>query len=838
MTNYHRFSWSRGLCAAALGCAASLVMMVGGMPAHSAPQLPERPPTPDPTYGLPLPRLKAPAAPAEEAHWIWSDHVAGHQDVYVRGVVTLPRQASSAQVAITADDSFTLFVNGRQVDSSESQELGWKTTHLVPVEKFLRRGRNVIAIHGVNDGGGAAGILARLDIGGKPALLTGAGWKLFSGSPAPAGWNTPLFEDGSWVPATVEAPLGGGPWGAGVDNWPGYHTGAWYMAHMTMQAVAVETPSGADAIQGAKTLIGSGPVHVTVAPTAGGVAEQPALLVDFGEDLAGRLVITGKSDAPSPPVSPTSITTGAPAAAPPSPITVTTGESEEECYHAEPGLNNSGPFPLTLTGTGTATTPFSAFRYALLRFTGGGPVTLTGVTLDHKYYPVAYRGSFSCSDPLLTRIWYIGAYTAHNCMQEDIWDAPKRDRGLWCGDLQVTGSSINVAFADRFLMEQSIRKLREIAQAGRPDSALPTAEVNNIPGYSAAWFCELADFYRYEGGDAFLQSQHEKIISLLEFQKTDFDSRNLFVNPRNDWDFCDWAPDFVQKTPQTRAATDLYIIKGVREAVFLLRQLGDTAAADKYTAWADTLTEAARQNLADAGTGLYGDRLQTNVMAVYSGVATPAQRAGVYEHFLKSDSPIWTAPRQFVNTLDSELLSPYYGYFVLGAYGELGRNQDGLDLIRRYWGEMVRRGAVTWWEKFDPGFPKDFKAVLDRMPILSLSHGWSSGPTGYLTERILGVRPTSGGFKTAEITPHLGDLQWAAGVVPTPHGPIRLNASQQGARTVLRLTLPPGIDAQVGVPGTTLSLNGHSITPTSQSDGVSYLRLKSGGKYVVEGIGE
>lgn len=820
----------------AFACAASLLAMTaGGAQAKSAAQL-SSPPTPDPTYGMPLPHLKSPPRPAAEAHWIWTDHTAGHQVVYTRGVVSLARRPSSARVAVTGDDSFTLFVNGTRVDGSQSIEQGWKKTHLIPVQDYLRRGKNVIAIQGVNDGG-AAGILARLDISGKPALLTDATWKMLEASAAPASWDTPDFDDRTWPTATVEAPLGGGPWANGVDNWPGYNEGAWYLAHTMMRPVAVETPSGAGAIHGANSLIGPGPVHITVNPVDGNAADAPALLVDFGEDLAGRLVINGTSPTPVTPSTPTTPTPGSPASAPAPPtLIVTTGESLEECFHSEPGLDNSGPYSLTLVGGNAATTPYSAFRYALIRFPGGAPVTLTSVTLDHKYYPVAYRGSFSCSDPLLTKIWYIGAYTAHNCMQEDIWDAPKRDRGLWCGDLQVTGESIDVAFADRFLMQQSIRRLREIAQAGRPNTALPTAEINNIPGYSAAWFCELADFYRYMGGEAFLQSQHQKIISLLEFQKTDFDSRNLFINPRNDWDFCDWAPDFVQKTPQTRAATDLYIIKGVREAVFLLRQLGDTAAADKYTAWADTLTAAARQNLADAGTGLYGDRLQTNTMAVYSGVATPLQEAAVYDHILKSDSPVWSAPQKFVNTLDSELLSPYYGFFVLNAYGEMGRNQDGLDLIRRYWGEMVRRGAVTWWEKFDPSFPKHFNLVLDKMPFLSLSHGWSSGPTSYLTERILGVRPTSGGFKTATITPHLGDLQWVSGVVPTPHGPVRLSASHNGIRTLLRLTLPSGIDATVGVPGDSVHLNGRSVPPTSQSAGVTYVHLRRGGRYVVEGL--
>ncbi len=49
-------------------------------------------------------------------------------------------------------------------------------------------------------------------------------------------------------------------------------------------------------------------------------------------------------------------------------------------------------------------------------------------------YPVSYVGSFESSDVQLNRIWETAAYTAHLCMQDDIWDAPKRDRGRWAGD--------------------------------------------------------------------------------------------------------------------------------------------------------------------------------------------------------------------------------------------------------------------------------------------------------------------------------------------------------------------------------------------------------------------
>jgi len=156
------------------------------------------------------------------------------------------------------------------------------------------------------------------------------------------------------------------------------------------------------------------------------------------------------------------------------------------------------------------------------------------------------------------------------------------------------------------------------------------------------------------------------------------------------------------------------------------------------------------------------------------------------------------------NIDESEVMSPYYGYFVLQAMAKLGQPQAGLELIRRYWGDMLRRGATTLWEKFDPVWPEDMKATLDKMPYLSLSHGWSTGPTSFLTETILGVRPTGAGFKTVEIRPQLGDLTWAEGDVPTPNGLIHVRVDRKGDSVTASVTLPANVSATISLGGKSL----------------------------------
>ena len=734
-----------------------------------------RPPTLDPTYGLPLPtQAKASAAFLPSAKWIWAATTRNNQTVFFRRVFGLAAAPRRATLYITADDFFTLSVNGRAVDHSAPDPKDknvWQHVHRINVAPFLVAGQNVLTVRALN-AGGAAGLVARLEMSGRAPLETDARWRVWTGAAA-------------WQRATVIAALTGGPWAnaGGLQGWPGYDASVPYLAHLTLRPVSVEM-LGLGTIKGAATLTGRGPVRLTAHPIPG-VADPVSLLLDFGKEVAGRIQVTGPDGAQ---------------------VQVSTGESREECLRSPWG----GPHLLTCDAAGKAASPYSAFRYARLRFLGPRPTTLTGATLDFKYYPVRYKGSFACSDPLLTKLWYTGAYTAHLCMQEDIWDAPKRDRARWIGDLHVSGRVIDTVFADKFLMEQTMQRLRDDAQDGLPATAPPKNHVNSIPGYSCAWICTLADFHRRLGDYAYLHKQHDLLISLLGHMQGELDDKNLFANKTHAWPFADWSPGFDGDTPLARATTQMFYVRAARDAVFLLREMGDPANAARYTAWADTLTQAARQNLLSAQTNTYGDRLQENAMAVYSGVATPAQEKAIYDAVLDPSSPAWD--KTGTPPYNNGVISPYYNNYVIYAMSRAGHNRETLRVLRSYWGAMLAQGATSCWEAYDPHWPKsDFHANLyadgNHGYFVSLCHGWSSGPTSWLSERVLGVRPIGGGFKTAEIAPDLAGLTWAEGDVPTPRGPIHVRLDKKSGGLIARITLPPNVDARVTVGGRTVRLS-------------------------------
>lgn len=736
------------------------------------------PPTVDPSYGRAIPkRTKVKTAP--DAVWIWAKRTANDQTIFARGSVRLAKTPGRAMLYVTADDEFTVYVNGQEIGRTPTEsgdnEL-WRKVQAFDVAARLRSGRNVVAVRARN-GGADAGLAVRMEADAKLVLKSDRSWKVSEETPT-GSWTEAAFDDSGWSGATEEGRFGGGPWGDRLEGWPVELSATPdYLAHMTIAPVRWAYAGDPDALEWHPASS-----RMSLERPAGPIGDWRVVL-DFGKELTGR-VLTSDS------------TPG---------LTIGTGESTGEVLEK----------PWTTT-TGT-TSPNTALRYATVTVPREtGRIDLRA-RMDHIYYPVRYRGKFDCSDPLLTRVWYTGAYTAHLCMQDDIWDGPKRDRWRWMGDLHVSGEVIDNVFADRFLMERSMTRLRQDVQGGRPDRELPKNHVNGITGYSYSWIAGLADYYRHLGGRAYLRSQHDALVSMLEFCAQEVDEAGNYSNRHKAWMFVDWSPGLGQESPVARATTGLFLHKGLIEGAFLLRELGDEPNAARYEALARRVERASQERLVSPA-GTFGDRKQVNAMAIYSGVATPAQTARIFE-----------AGVFRVDAAPTEMnVSPYYGNYVLHAMGMADRAQDGLDYVRGFYGAMVREGATTFYEHYDPTWEKrNFHSHLqwgenDDAAAgyhVSLCHGWSAGPTTFLTKYVLGVRPTGAGFRTCTVAPRLGDLAWASGTVPTPNGDLVVRVDRKASGLILKVKIPKGTMATVSLPASISTMNGKPVDGASVTVG-------------------
>ncbi len=150
-----------------------------------------------------------------EAEWIWSPAQTRNEvpvgDCYFRKTFEAS-PAEEAVIHITADNKFALAVNGQPV----GEGVDWRQMQLFDITKYLRSGRNVVAVRVTNSEVGAAGLAARVLVkqqgGTYQAYSTDKTWK--TSLRQFQSWTDPQFNDRDWVAAESYGNLGFAlPWG-------------------------------------------------------------------------------------------------------------------------------------------------------------------------------------------------------------------------------------------------------------------------------------------------------------------------------------------------------------------------------------------------------------------------------------------------------------------------------------------------------------------------------------------------------------------------------------------------------------------------------------------------
>ncbi|MEX0884078.1 MAG: alpha-L-rhamnosidase C-terminal domain-containing protein, partial [Cyclobacteriaceae bacterium] len=160
------------------------------------------------------------------------------------------------------------------------------------------------------------------------------------------------------------------------------------------------------------------------------------------------------------------------------------------------------------------------------------------------------------------------------------------------------------------------------------------------------------------------------------------------------------------------------------------------------------------------------------------------------------------ANRQIISKGGVKDFSTFYGYYMLEAKAKAGDYQGAMDNIKEYWGGMIDLGATTFWEDFNIEWLENAGRIDDFVPSdkvdvhasyggysyeklrHNLSHGWASGPTAWMSRHVLGIKVISPGSEEIVIQPHLGNLEWAEGTYPTPHGVLYVRHEKQADGSV------------------------------------------------------
>lgn len=390
------------------------------------------------------------------------------------------------------------------------------------------------------------------------------------------------------------------------------------------------------------------------------------------------------------------------------------------------------------------------------------------------YKDVPYRGSFTCNDPLLNRIWDVGAYTVHLNMQEYVWDGIKRDRLVWIGDMHPEMMAIQTVFGADSSVEKSLDYIRK-------ETPLP-GWMNTMASYSMWYVIIVYDWYLRTGKKEFLEKQKDYLIGLQAQLSAHIDEngKDTVVDGR----FLDWPS--VGKPKQVDAGVQALHVMATRSLMKIFEVIGETEQAAKCQADLALLENCPQD---------YEDSKQAAALLVMAGLKDAAE---VNENLLSKGG--------------AKGMSTFMGYYVLTAMAMAGNYEGALNCIRDYWGGMLSLGATTFWEDFDIAWlenasridelPEDGKVDVhatygDHCYVghrHSFCHGWAGGATPWLTENVLGIRVLEPGCRKIKIEPHLGDLEWAKGSYPTPYGDVVVShVKKEDGSVESQVQVPEGV---------------------------------------------
>lgn len=762
-----------------------------------------------------------PPSATGNAAWIW--HTNAKESVgrvYLAKSFTLPKAPSTATYLCTADNEYALYINGRLAGRSPGPgHVGewWRRLDRHEVAGSLKPGLNVIAVEGDNVSG-PGGFVGKLDIslpGGETLnVITDEYWS--AAVERPENWPSPTLPFGGHAANLGQPPAQ--PWGYPSLPSKLSDTASGLRVELTRKLVLPERVHEVQADEGAvnspKEVLKADGKTARINPPKD---KQAVIVLDFGREVVGHFRVE---------------TSGGPAV-----LDLAYGESLQECLQEKPfqAVDRID----TREGNWKWINPLRrAFRYVKVTVSDcKAPLDVDYFGLDLVGYPVENKGSFRCSDELLNRIWEVGRYTTSLCMQDYYEDGVKRDRMLWIGDLRIEALSGYYAFGEYKLARRDLIRFADIQMA---DGAIPAVGPGPstllLPDYCAYFVSALWEYYLHTGDRETVKLLYPNVKYQMAWFETQLNEHSLIKNAdrKEWWCFVDWSD--MEKKDEVTALEAIYY-DALRSAENLASEMGDKKKNYDYRIRAELVKGAINDRLWAKDSGAYADcrtslglseriSQQSNCLAVLFGVADE-KRAESIQRVI------------FDQSKAEPTTTPYMNYYVVKALYSQEKDRQALNLIRDYWGGMLKRGATTYWEIYDPRKPEDF--VPDAS--LSLCHGWSAGVTSILPAEVVGIKPVGKGFQEIVIEPQLADLEWAEAVVPSPRGDIAVSWKKGYSGSI---ELPNDCRALVRIPAhpktATITLNdiivwsgGKARVKGPYSKGTSiYIMLSKPGKHDVK----
>jgi hypothetical protein len=326
--------------------------------------------------------------------------------------------------------------------------------------------------------------------------------------------------------------------------------------------------------------------------------------------------------------------------------------------------------------------------------------------------------------------------------------------------------------------------------------------VQNIPTFSLLFVGMVHDYWMYRADTEFVRSKLPATRSVLDwFAK--YEQPDGLLRQLPWWSFIDWVQD-KQVIPTYSASgescvTTLEYLGALSEAADLESSVGDPLFASRYQGRAAHVRAGLSANCWSASRSLIADNpdqknfsQQANILAVLYDVIPEDRQREVLKRILAIDPG---------TTPDGTLSASYYFRFYLArALDHAGLADEYLHSLDP-WRKLLPLHFSTW-----PEVPGNTR---------SDSHAWTAHPIYDLLTLVAGIEPSSPGFATVRIAPHLSNLASLTATFPHPQGEIKVEYHYSASSADPHAHGGGTLHAVIILPGTltgTFEFNGQTWT--------------------------
>jgi hypothetical protein len=712
-------------------------------------------------------------------------------------VVSTNVGVSASQILLTADDQFTLYVNGTLVGSGAD----WQQFNLFFLNSLIQPGTNTIAIAVSNilDQAGLTGRLDYLDGAGNTNTVFIDGTWLTSSNLAP-NWNQSGFNDSSWVNASMLGYYGISPW----NTTP------------TLPLIGLIYNSSANIWADRYPLR-----YVNIAPVLVTNTAPGCWFIDFGQDSWGYATVQLNGS-----FNGTNVQAhfGEQCAG----FAVNTAPPDDVRYAVTNFVLQNGNiayaiYPPPYSGQ-TISPPASygvvmPFRYfELTNFPGA--LTISNVSQQRLVSEFnTNAASFSSSSPAINQIWNLCQNSMQMMTFDGIYVDGDRERTPYEADTYIHQLSsyamdreftmprytfeyllqhptwptewkfhmIFIAWAD-YLQTGNTDLLYQYYDQLKPDTFIWAATgdglMQGFPGFPETTNSDIVDYITAEDRDNFVIT---------------------------DGSYLNWT-NSVNNAFYYRC---LQLMGNIAGVIGYANDATNYAAmaAQVYTVYNSTFWNNDSQSYVD-GVGTSHSAAHANFFPLDFGLVPGTNQAAVLDYI-----------HSRIAANDAIPTGTYGAEYLLETLFQQGDADTALGLMTtnnsRSWMNMINSGSTLTTEFWNLGETGD----------MDWNHAWGSVAGNIISRFVLGLRPITAGYGQILIQPQLGQtLSYVQGTVPTIRGPVSIQVTNAPGLFQLLLNIPGNVAATVLLPGTntTALVDGEIVSGTVSNNWLAIKNIGSG----------